>query len=289
MSGAFICKAPEPQRESPTQHIAIQRFAGIATAGVVIILTVGIVGCQSGNTLRPTPTSPASATAVPNVTQNNQWIPEIRTFVGVDMALVPPGCFMMGYDGAGGKQCFNQPFWIDKDLVTNAQFARFNGTAKKTGQFTGNNRPRENVTWFEARDFCAARGGRLPTEAEWEYAARGPDDLTYPWGPDFADDKAVYGLNSGYQTADVESKPKGKSWVGAFDMAGNVSEWTSSILAGNPYKADDGRESNIDTHGLRVLRGGSWVTGSDELQSAFASALAPSQAYGNGGFRCTRA
>jgi formylglycine-generating enzyme required for sulfatase activity len=241
------------------------------------------------------------------VTANSQWTPQSKTFDGVVMALVPPGCFLMGtgdadiaalnkqynttwfsHESPQTKICFDRPFWIDKTDVTNGQFRRFNGIAGSDSAWTGDNRPQEHITWFEARDFCTLRGARLPTEAEWEYAARGPDDLVYPWGNNWNADNAVYERNSGMQTADVGSKPGGASWVGALDMAGNVWQWTSSIYWPYPYK-DDWRESNTDTIFERVLRGGSWFNHLILLRSAGRDQRRPSYMDSlDSGFRCAR-
>ncbi|TVR19435.1 MAG: hypothetical protein EA396_12540, partial [Anaerolineaceae bacterium] len=163
------------------------------------------------------------------ITRNDDWTPVERDFDGITMVQVPAGCFMMGYDGEGGEQCFDEPFWIDKYPVTNRQYG-------SSGFWSGDDLPRESVNWFDARDFCEARGGRLPTEAEWEYSARGPDGWIYPWGNEFFANNVV---NSGGRTADVGSRPGGVSWVGALDMSGNVWEWTSSLFEPYPYDADD--------------------------------------------------
>lgn len=184
--------------------------------------------------------------------------------------------------------CFDQPFWIDRTEVTQAQFRRFEGKTARASYFTGDNRPRENITWFEARDFCAQRGGRLSTEAEWEYAARGPEGLTYPWGNAFVGNNVVYASNSNNQTANVGSRPDGVSWVGALDMSGNVWEWVSSLYKPYPYEADDGRESTSDTNSTHVLRGGGWNGGGGVLRAANRDRSTPDIRYNGWGFRCAR-
>ncbi len=97
------------------------------------------------------------------VTANAQWTPVYETFNGVEMVLVPVGCFRMGSASGGNDDerpvheiCFEQPFWIDRMEVTNGQYG-------SEGTFGGENHPRESVNWFDARDFCASRGARLPT------------------------------------------------------------------------------------------------------------------------------
>ena len=124
--------------------------------------------------------------------------------------------------------------------------------------------------WFEAVTHCESRGARLPTEAEWEYTARGPDGLVYPWGNDFEADNTVYAGNSGDLPAPVGSRPGGVSWVGAFDMSGNVWEWVSSIYTDYPYNAADGREKSLgnESSSVRALRGGGWYNSTDDLRAA---------------------
>lgn len=201
----------------------------------------------------PAPT-PTAAPAAQTVAANADWTPVAQTFDSVEMVQVPAGCFTMGHDEGRRDErpahevCVDT-FWLDRYEVTNAQY----GSA---GNFTGDNRPRENLTWFEARDYCAQRGGRLPTEAEWEYAARGPDSLLYPWGSELVADNLVFDQNSNNATADVGSKPGGVSWVGAYDLSGNVFEWVSTIYQPYPYDDADGRENPDDTTSPRVYRSG---------------------------------
>ncbi len=217
------------------------------------------------------------------LTRNRDWNPIIQSVNGADMVLVPAGCFDMGssdqqldyamtiFSGSGREfyvgeqpvqqQCFDKPFWIDYTEVTNIQFNQFNGVAAKPGKWTYPDHPRNNLTWGEARNYCILRGGRLPTESEWEYAARGPDDLIYPWGNEFVADNVADTRLAGNQTVAVGSRPAGKSWVGALDMSGNVWEWVSSIYDDYPYDAKDGRERDEKNGFVRhVLRGGSWLT-----------------------------
>jgi formylglycine-generating enzyme required for sulfatase activity len=239
------------------------------------------------------------------------------------MVLVPAGCFEMGSTdeqvddairqceklrGAGNcernwyqgeqpvaTQCFEEPFWIDVYEVTNLQYG-------SSGEWPGDELPREQVNWADAARHCRRRGARLPTEAEWEYAARGPDGLAFPWGDAFkralvnsCDASCAWNLigtrvDDGYaDTAPVGSFAGGASWVGAMDMSGNVWEWTSSFYMEYPYSATDGREvgGSTDGSGRRVLRGGSWFhSGLDLLRSAARYAVSPDFTDYTVGFRC---
>lgn len=177
--------------------------------------------------------------------------------------------------------CFDQAYWIDRTEVTNAQYG-------SEGHFTGADRPRENLLWSEARDFCVRRGARLPTEAEWEYAARGPDGLLYPWGDTLELSRLVFDRNTPAQTADVGSRPAGASWVGALDMAGNVFEWVSSIYARYPYDASDGREDQNDTTSPRVYRGGNQSYLDYAASAAIRFRYYPTERDWFVGFRCAR-
>ncbi|MCC6612482.1 MAG: SUMF1/EgtB/PvdO family nonheme iron enzyme [Anaerolineae bacterium] len=233
---------------------------------VLIVLAVALViGLPQLSSLLGDAPSATREPGYEPVTRNADWTPIAEDFNGVTMMLVPVGCFTMGNPEGeidqipAHEQCFDEPFWIDEVEVTNAQFARFNGRADRSSEWSGDDQPRERITWLEARDFCTLRGARLPTEREWEYAARGPDSLLFPWGDRWDADKAIWWDNANEQSADVGSIPAGASWVGALDMSGNVWEWVSSIYMPYPYAADDGREQNSnDMEVYRGLRGGAW-------------------------------
>ena len=203
------------------------------------------------------------------VTTNAAWTPVVAEFDGVEMVLVPAGCFMMGMNEATREAlrgefgysfedevhahefCFKEPFWIDRYEVTNAQLDLFGAPPGHPTEAMGTthpNQPHTRITWNDASAFCSQRGGRLPTEAQWEYAARGPDNLTYPWGEDFQVLWDIY-LTSrfaiGYNFIDiVGSFPQLDSWVGAADTSSNVGEWTHSALLAYPYDPTDGREAS---------------------------------------------
>jgi serine/threonine-protein kinase len=266
---------------------------------------------------------------------------EIRLADGMEMVYVPEGEFVMGSNvGEANAQpqhsVYLDAYWIDKTEVTNAMFALFvEATGYQTdaeqlgsswifdggswsevsgadwqhprgpaSDLTGlNNHPVVNVSWNDALTYCEWAGSQLPSEAQWEKAARGEDERIYPWGNqdpngdllNFADanlnvDWATKNVNDGYEfTAPVGSYPAGASPYGALDMAGNVWEWVNDLY-GETYYRDSPSSNPVgpSTGNSRVLRGGSWNHDGSDLKSFIRISANSSAAIDNFGFRCSR-
>ncbi|MEM6282501.1 MAG: formylglycine-generating enzyme family protein [Chloroflexota bacterium] len=250
-------------------------------------------------------------------TQNTGWRPFLHVHANdptaAEMALVPIGEFMMGHDGENSdeerpvhRQIMRVPYWIDRYEVTNVQFVDFlNTTDNRRAYLSEQGRiqldgvwrvvpgfeqhPVQSVTWYGARDYCAYRGMRLPTEREWEYAARGVSSWQYPWQGNVID--ATRANVGGSGTTPVGARPGGASWVGAEDMTGNVWEWTSTIDDPDrypyPYVADE-RDAD-GTARRRIIRGGAWdTTPENRLHTANRFSGVASDGEPNEGFRCVR-
>jgi formylglycine-generating enzyme required for sulfatase activity len=272
---------------------------------MLLLLVLAACGGEAEKTPTPTPTSTARAvfppptptptptgTPLPVGFSNRSWTPVSQIINGVEMMLVPGGCFWMGGENGGDNEkpvhevCLDA-FWIDRTEVTYARYAYY-GLAEPVPNWTDTDRPYIWISWAAASDFCASWDARLPTEAEWEYAARGPEGWAYPWGNDFAADNVVYGGNSGGQTANVGSRAGGVSWVGALDMSGNVWEWVADGYG--PYPAE--RQVNPtgpESGRARVVRGGAWVNSdSDSLRATYRGRFLPDAGFYFVGFRCAR-
>jgi formylglycine-generating enzyme required for sulfatase activity len=284
---------PSPARAPRRWWLWAAAAAGLAALVIGGLAAVGVFSRQA-----------VPGSAFTGVARNADWEPVIREFDGMPMALVPAGCFMMGSEDGDEdelpvhEQCFDEPFWIG---VTEVTYAQVGDTELLEGHVQDGeiildnlNVPRDSIDWFGAADYCARQGARLPTEAEWAYAARGPDGLIFPWGNEFNPDHVAIrpgGVTTYYHRVEVGTYPEDTSWVGAVDMAGNVWEWTSSLYAPYPYDASDGREvdGTVDADSPRVRRGGSFFRpGEVYFRLANRYQPPPDRYHNDGGFRCAR-
>jgi len=250
--------------------------------------------------------------AFAGVEANEQWDPIRRDHAARPMALVPAGCFPMGtsaeqlreasywcdrFFGVFGcpddfsneqpvhEVCFERPFWIDVYEVTNLSYGSLYpaGMTPTDPLYIQYQWPRGTVSWEEAEAHCRGRGARLPTEAEWEYAARGPDALIYPWGNSFDPSEVDWYSGHPYR---VGSKAGWVSWVGAHDMAAGMAEWVNDAYG--PYATEAGAAPAEGTPGgQRVARGGHWFSRSAYHWRTSARAPYPvGYASSTVGFRC---
>jgi len=186
-----------------------------------------------------------------------------------DMVLIPAGEFTMGsnewWPKSGPEHKRNlDAFYIDKYEVTNRKYKAFvDATGYNPPDNWENNKipngkvnhPVVYVSWFDADAYCRWEGKRLPTETEWEKAARGADKRTFPWGDKFSRDRANTPQYGKEDTMPVGSFENGKSPYGVYDMAGNVWEWTADWF--KPYPMNTHPDENYGEK-YRVVRGGSW-------------------------------
>lgn len=194
---------------------------------------------------------------------------------GMTLLYVPAGEFTMGNDDGSDAEPANivylDAFWIDQTEVTNKQYAfcvtsgaciqplnmKSPMRSSYYGDYQFQNYPVVYVDWYMAKAYCEWTGRRLPTEAEWEKAARGTDGRIYPWGNSPPNDTLLNYNSPNRDTTQVGKYPNGRSPYDAYDMAGNVWEWVSSLHLPYPYDKADERE-NLAVYGDRVLRGGAW-------------------------------
>jgi serine/threonine-protein kinase len=286
---------------------------------VVLVLVLTVPGCGGSETppmdedtwTRPVLGMPACGGSQTRTTDASLEDTCTRPADEMVMVYVPAGEFEMGSDEDPKEQPVHpvalDAFWIDQTEVTNAQFAGCveagacdppaNSSSDTRDSYYGDGAydgyPVIWVNWDQAVAYCEWAGARLLTEAEWEYAARGPEGRKYPWGDSEPDcDEASY-VGCVRDTVAVGSYPGGASWCGALDMAGNVWEWVADW--GGPY----GSEKEVNPTGpatgtggasqprssFRVYRGGSWRFPT-YVRSAYRNA--GGGANGTLGFRCAR-
>lgn len=256
--------------------------------------------------VKPTPTPELLPTPVET---------KVRINDGKVMVYVPAGEFLMGSDVSDLQAdedekplhpVYLDAFWIDKTEITNSQYqlcvkAGACAPPQNLGkQFSQDNLPVVGVNWSQAVAYCRWSGGRLPTEAEWEKAARGTDGRIYPWGNKFDGSRLNFcdanciadwrdrRADDGYgYTAPVGSYPAGASPYGALDMSGNVWEWTADWYDPDFYKQSAYKNPTGPLSGQqRVVRGGSWYYYGANLRVPNRHRDSPTYRYDNIGFRC---
>jgi formylglycine-generating enzyme required for sulfatase activity len=217
---------------------------------------------------------------------------------------IPAGEFTMGSDlggvrtGASLHKVYLSAYWIDQFTVTNTMFALCikAGACRHTARYDTflddpayADYPVHYINWFDAAGFCAWEGGRLPTEAEWEKAARGTQALRYPWG-DTEPDDSLLNFNGKYGgPRSAYDYWAGMSPYGLLNMAGNVQQWVADwyspdYYAQSPYKDPTGPE----TGDLKVLRGGGFWDTAKEVQTFFRFRHEPDSAGAHRGIRCVQ-
>ncbi len=208
------------------------------------------------------------------------------------MILIPGGDFIMGSDDGDPDEAPPHavsvaPFYMDITEVTNDEFAAFmqaTGYQAPAVQLGEGNHPVSRVTWDDATAYCTWAGKRLPTEAEWEFAARGTDGRAFPWGNDW-DASKCNGRETGIRsTTAVGSFGAGASPFGVLDMAGNVREWTAGWYQAYPGSSFYSQFFNV----FRVHRGGGWFDDAENLRAANRNGGPPESANDDLGFRCVQ-
>lgn len=235
------------------------------------------------------------------------------------MVLIPSGFFLMGSDDKGSDErpkhkVFLDSYFIDQFETSAEQFSVFLSQVPNPNRYYKDNKygvlsleknfkpkkgyenfPINNVTWFGANAFCRFNGKRLPTEAEWEKAARGIDGRRYPWG-DTEPNPAIARFNQQWDEnkldamVSVDSMPNGKSPFGLEQMAGNIKEWVDDWYDAEYYTDYKHQINPKGPFGgeFKVLKGGSWHDLRSFLYSSFRNNSAPSLGLEDYGFRCAK-
>ncbi len=257
-------------------------------------------------TLFPTETSLPIPTAAPTLGIGST---QVSPKDGMTMVYVPAGDFLMGSpDGEGDPDehpqhtVYLNAYWIDQTEVTNAMYekcvtagactAPSDNSSFRRDSYYGNteydNYPVIYVSWYQANTYCQWAGRELPTEAQWEKAARGTDGRTYPWGNQ-APDSTLANYNGNVEdTTEVGSYPAGASPYGALDMAGNVWEWVADWYGENYYASSPTNDPAGPASGdYRTVREGSWNYNEANIRSADRNRLSASYSSHYNGLRCS--
>jgi|GEM_PF-556950 len=297
-------------RISQRRQRALLTKVGAALAVCLILGGVWAVRASSRRVATPTTPTTTSATAADSVTSattlkaNGDTIgAPILGIDGAQQVLIPAGTFVMGDDEESPKRkIYLDAFFIDRDEVTTGRYAKFlaaTGSVRPPEDWEalklpkGINLPVVGVDWNDAAAYCTWAGRRLPTDAEWEKAARGTDERMYPWG-----DEQPTTARANFENAspepydggltDVGTHPDGQSPFGVQDLAGNANEWTADWFS-ERFASGDLRNPKGPTSGNgRVIRGGGRYEPADRMLSTKRYHAAPDTRGGDIGFRCAR-
>ncbi|QQS48331.1 MAG: SUMF1/EgtB/PvdO family nonheme iron enzyme [Acidobacteriota bacterium] len=282
---------PEPNGSSSVDGLS-RSGASVLEAGkkskAPLIAGLGAVLVISGAIAYWLLSSPGAATTTTTTTGT--------TGTPVGMISIPAGTFLMGREDGNdfekpAHEVTVQPFLIDKTEITNQQFAEFVRQTRRqapvhwpNGQYSPGeaNIPVVNVSWYDARDYCEWSSKRLPTEEEWEYAARGRENLLYPYGNQWKPNFSNAGETGLRKPQAVGSYPDGASPFSVFDMAGNVAEWLAT-----DYKPYPGSPARPD-EGNKIVRGGSFKNPAVEQTATDRFFYRPNQKFDYIGFRCAK-
>ncbi|MBX3063475.1 MAG: formylglycine-generating enzyme family protein [Anaerolineae bacterium] len=296
---------------------ALSMLAALLIFIAASLLQLPSVAAQGND---PTNTPIAESTATVSIEAGT-----LRTLPnGIRVVYVPAGCFLMGSDQNDEhavnnempqhRVCVTKPYWLGQFEISNAEFQQFiDAGAYNTPEFWSNagwtwkqqriqptaypdyssapDQPRVGITWYEAEAFAKWAGGRLPTEAEWEYAARGSQSLTYPWGNDYelgyanVDETKLGGVLL-QKTTPVGSYPDGRSWINAYDMVGNVWEWCADWYAEDYYQLKlETDPTGAAAGSSRSIRGSAWNYAAEGANAASRSGIIPENQFPNIGMR----
>lgn len=298
------CRAPGSREEASSAVDSPTSTPQVDTPTPVVLAT------PTAKPVPPTPTPiPPTATFTPAPVQESgaeaEPTPTPKPAVMDIMVEIPAGPFTMGSNAgdpedAPGHEVDLPAFEIDKFEVINVDYATFveatgYTTFAEQGGYAGwrdeweegeDNHPVVRVTWADAEAYCTWLGKRLPTEAEWEKAARGDDERRFPWGNDWNPAKANVKETGLRGTTAMGSFGEGASPYGVEDIAGNVWEWTADW-----YQAYPGNNTADDYYGekFRVTRGGGWFDEEPQLTTFNRNAADPQKTANDDlGFRCAR-
>jgi formylglycine-generating enzyme required for sulfatase activity len=253
------------------------------------------------------PGSPPESDQAPSATPDERNQPLRVTAGALPSVYVIRGHFFMGCAAAHDPDCrpdespgrivtLSRSFEIDRTEVTQRQWLdcmKAGACSEPAAHFYPHatpNDPVRNVNWFQAADYCAWQGKQLPTEAQWEKAARGIDGRIFPWGdhqPDCA--WAVSAVCGSGPHSEIDTASEGASPCGAADMAGNVFEWVSDYYASDAYATGAAFDPRGPATGSeRVVRGGSYASSPTDLRVSSRQAAEPKQDYDTVGVRCVR-